>query len=203
MRMEELKRGFWGYQKESVYRCIASMEEEFSRRLLEKDEKASRAEEQFQARIAELAAELKAAREACEEQRRSHTSISDTLLKAQAYGQQLREETFHQEEETRRDIQRTAERQRAELAAYQEKLERLRGMFRTLLDELDGKAAMLEQQLKAAGDAAPQPTMSLFQRKPEGEPEQPEEPERGHPEPSDGTEQPEQEERESGSWKTV
>ena len=35
MRMEELKRGFWGYQKEGVYRCITSMEEEFSARLME------------------------------------------------------------------------------------------------------------------------------------------------------------------------
>ena len=36
MRMEELQTGFWGYQKEGVYKLIASMEESFSTKLMEK-----------------------------------------------------------------------------------------------------------------------------------------------------------------------
>lgn len=37
MRMEELQTGFFGYRKESVYQLIASMEESFSSKLMEKD----------------------------------------------------------------------------------------------------------------------------------------------------------------------
>ena len=34
MRMEELQTGFFGYRKESVYQLIASMEENFSSKLM-------------------------------------------------------------------------------------------------------------------------------------------------------------------------
>ena len=39
MRLDELKKGLWGYKKEDVYRYIVGMEEESSRKLAEKDAK--------------------------------------------------------------------------------------------------------------------------------------------------------------------
>lgn len=42
MKVEQLKRGLFGYQKQSVYRCIAEMEEGYSARLLEQEERGKR-----------------------------------------------------------------------------------------------------------------------------------------------------------------
>ena len=39
MQISELKKGFWGYRKEDVYQYISTLNEEFSKKLLEKDEK--------------------------------------------------------------------------------------------------------------------------------------------------------------------
>ena len=39
MRLDELKKGLWGYKKEGVYRYIMNLEEESSQKLAEKDEK--------------------------------------------------------------------------------------------------------------------------------------------------------------------
>ena len=83
MRMEELKRGFWGYQKEGVYRCITSMEEEFSARLMEKDAALAKLEEQYQARVRELEEALARAQEENRAQSRSQAAISEALLRAQ------------------------------------------------------------------------------------------------------------------------
>ena len=41
MNLDNLQKGFFGYKKSSVYEYISSMEEEFSERLLEKDEDLS------------------------------------------------------------------------------------------------------------------------------------------------------------------
>ena len=43
MQLDELKKGFWGYQKEGVFQYITAREEEFSRRLLEKEAQADQA----------------------------------------------------------------------------------------------------------------------------------------------------------------
>lgn len=36
MKLDQLKKGFWGYKKASVYEYITMMEEEFSEKLAEK-----------------------------------------------------------------------------------------------------------------------------------------------------------------------
>lgn len=44
--MDELKRGFWGYKKDSVYRYIVSMEEDASARVAEKEARLEKLEAQ-------------------------------------------------------------------------------------------------------------------------------------------------------------
>ena len=48
MTLGELKSGFFGFKKASVYQYITSMEEKFSSMLTAKDEEASKAAEQYQ-----------------------------------------------------------------------------------------------------------------------------------------------------------
>ena len=37
MRLEELKRGLWGYKKDAVFQYITEQEEAFSQKLMEKE----------------------------------------------------------------------------------------------------------------------------------------------------------------------
>ena len=156
MRMEELKRGFWGYQKKGVYRCITSMEEEFSARLMEKDAALAKLEEQYQARVRELEEALARAQEENRAQSRSQAAISEALLRAQDYAQKLREESQRQEETVRRDIAARAHRQQRELDAYQGELDRLRQTIRTLLEELDSRAGAVQGKLELLRAEAPE-----------------------------------------------
>ena len=53
MRLEELKKSFWGYQKDTVFRYITQQEEAFTQRLAEKDALRERMDQQAQSRITE------------------------------------------------------------------------------------------------------------------------------------------------------
>ena len=54
MNLDNLQKGFFGYKKSSVYEYISSMEEEFSERLLEKDEDTKKKEEEYKEKIRQL-----------------------------------------------------------------------------------------------------------------------------------------------------
>ena len=61
--MGELKRGFWGYKKDSVYRYIVSMEEDASARVAEKEARLEKLEAESKQQIAGLESALSALRE--------------------------------------------------------------------------------------------------------------------------------------------
>ena len=58
MKLDQLKKGFWGYKKASVYEYITMMEEEFSEKLAEKVTEQKTQEEQYRTQIAALEKEL-------------------------------------------------------------------------------------------------------------------------------------------------
>ena len=91
MRLEDLKKGFWGYQKEAVLQYIAAQEEACSLRLLEKDEQATQASLKAQARIQELEAEVQRLRQELGELRRMRDQIPQVMLDARASAQALQE----------------------------------------------------------------------------------------------------------------
>lgn len=70
MKTDELKTGFWGYKKFSVYQYINTLEEQFSAQLLEKDRESREALEQEQQRVRQLEQELEDLRRQMEEQQR-------------------------------------------------------------------------------------------------------------------------------------
>lgn len=63
MRLEELKKGFWGYQKDAVFQYITQQEEAFTQKMTEKDALLERTDRQAQARIQELEQENRALKE--------------------------------------------------------------------------------------------------------------------------------------------
>ena len=60
MRLEELKKGFWGYKTEEVFQYITDLESDFSRKLLEKDEQRKAEKTEALARVKELEQENRA-----------------------------------------------------------------------------------------------------------------------------------------------
>lgn len=172
MQMDHLKRGFFGYRKESVYRHIAEMEAEFSKRLMEKDAQAKQKEEELLGRIAALEAKVQSAEDECERHRSSQAAISGALLSAQAYADRLREQTLQEEEGARRRIAEREAEQARELDGYGEMLGRLRRSIHDLLEEMDGQVKGIQQEWElidcqpaALGQEPPHQVMTLFQRK--------------------------------------
>ena len=161
MRMEELRAGLFGYRKDSVYQLIASMEEDFSSKLMEKDTQHNRAMQDAQAKIADLEAELRTLREESLSSRRSQDMIAETLVDAQLYAQKLREESAAREQELRDRLQEEARRQSARLSDYARQLTQLRGTIQTLLQELDARAQEAEEQIASAAESAPDPELNL------------------------------------------
>lgn len=62
MRMEELKKSFLGYKKESVYNYIVSLEEEAARKMAQRDLEAEKVKQEYEKRVAELEKELETVR---------------------------------------------------------------------------------------------------------------------------------------------
>ena len=136
MKVEQLKRGLFGYRKQSVYRCIAEMEEGYSARLLEQEERGKQEAEQYRQKIRDLEEKN---RELCQERdqyKNKQMMIADTLLEARRYAEEEREETKKQEQKLRR-----------------------------ILELAEKKFETLEEQSSALLEAAPAGNMSLFTAK--------------------------------------
>lgn len=99
MTIKELKTGLFGYQKVGVCQYITDLEEQFAAKLAEKEEEARRAAEEYQKRIRALEEELQEARRDSDAQRADQLVIAGTLLEAQRYAGQLRQEAEQAKQE--------------------------------------------------------------------------------------------------------
>ena len=104
MRMDELKRGLWGYKKDSVYHYIVSIEEKASARLAEKDAKLEKMGAETKRQISELEAAIKALREENATLRENQTTVFSTMLEAQKYAEQLRADSDRQMQQFQRQL---------------------------------------------------------------------------------------------------
>ena len=155
MRIDELKKSIWGYKVSDVCQYLSAVESRHAERIAELQEQAAQAEEQAQKRIGELEAELAALRRENEALLEKRQLTFDTLLAAQAYARQAREETRQHEEEARQKVADEAGRQMSELNDYAAKISKMRDDFRALLEELDGRTADVQMQLQELQAAAP------------------------------------------------
>ena len=140
MRLDELKKGLWGYKKEGVYRYIMNLEEESSQKLAEKDEKMAQQEAQAQSRIGEL--------------ERSPILLA-TLLEAQRYAERLREESARREQKAQEELKTKICRQTQMLERYSDRVRQLREVLRDMLVEFDGKAEQTGQALASIQEQDP------------------------------------------------
>ena len=165
MKTEALKTGFWGYKKFSVCQYITAMEQEFSAKLLEQDEESRALLEQERQRSQALEEELNALREQYEAQRSEQLLIANTLVEAQRYAETLKAESEARAQEAEQRLQEELAKREQELEQYTERLNQLRELFRSMLQEMDGSAEHLLLQLQDI--KAPDRDISLFCRKPE------------------------------------
>lgn len=162
MRLEELKKGFWGYKREDVFRCITEQEEAFSQKLLEKDVQAEQAEQRARERIQELEQQVCSLQEELARLRDQQDYIARAILDARASAEALKAETRAQEEAARETVRRTLEEELVELEGYREKIGELHVFIRTTLETLDGQVQDLEQQVEKVSEAAPARNLTLF-----------------------------------------
>ncbi len=165
MTLDELRSGFFGYQKASVYRYITSLEEQFSSKLVEKDAAAKRAAEQYQEKINQLEQELQAVREQCETQKNEQMVIAHTLLDAQRYAEQMKQESAQKQQEAQRCLDEQVAEKNRELERYRSQVQELRKLFLSMLKEMDGTASQLEEKIQTVQADCPDQNLALFHRK--------------------------------------
>lgn len=164
MKLDELKKGWFGYQKASVYQYITTLEETCSAKLAQQEEQARQAEASYQARIRQLEEELSQLRQKYEKQQEETLMVSSVLLDAKRYANQMRQDAQEQDAQARQGLEQEYAQARGEIERCRQQAGRLRDLFRTLLEELDQKAEAYAEQtvvpeLPGGGN------LSLFQRK--------------------------------------
>lgn len=163
MRLEELKKGFWGYQKDAVFQYITQQEEAFTQKMTEKDALLERTDRQAQARIQELEQENRALKEELSRLREQQDQISQAILDARASAEALKAETRAQEESAREKIRQALEQDLAELARYREKAADLRKAVQAAMEGLGQQAEKMERETEELYEAAPKGNLTLFQ----------------------------------------
>ena len=163
MRLEELKKSFWGYQKDAVFQYITQQEEAFTQKLAEKDALLERTDRQAQDRIQELEQENGELKRELEGLRKQQDQISRAILDARASAEELKAESRAQEETAREEVRRALEGDLAELARYREEVADLRRAIQTAVKGLERQTEELEQRAEELYEAAPAGNLTLFQ----------------------------------------
>lgn len=162
MRLEELKKGLWGYQKEGVFQYITAQEEAFSQRLMEKDAQAEREAASAQKRIAELEQEVSTLRRELETLRGRQDMISSALLDARSCAEAMKAESQAQEAAARQTVQQKMQEDLACLEGCRKQIEELRRSIRAALQEMEKKTEELVQQAETLSEDTAEANLSLF-----------------------------------------
>lgn len=167
MRIEELKTGFWGYKKFSVYQYIADLEKTFSAKLLEKDQESHELLEKERARVHQLEEELHALQEKYDAQEKEQTLIAATLLEAQRHAELLKEQSEERERAARQRLKETLAQKDRELEQYDERIRQIRELVQSTLREMDDSTRRLAEEIGAVRAGAPCEDCSPICDKPE------------------------------------
>lgn len=163
MRLEELRKGLWGYRRDDVFKFITEMEDEAAKKLAEQGEAASEAENRAIRRAQELEKENRALRSEVDRLRAQQEQISMAILDARASAEALKAETRAQEEAARAAVRGTMEEELAELRRYAGKLAALRESIRSTLEGLERDVEEAEELVEAAAAASPAANLTLFE----------------------------------------
>ena len=163
MRLEELKKGFWGYKKEGVFQYLAELEQTYSQKLQERDERSAQAERQAQARLQTMEEENRSLKEELSGLRKQYDQISAAILDARTSAEAMKAETRAQEAAARETVRENLEADLSELERYRERVSALREDIHRALQGLEDQAEVLEQRVSALYEEAPQGNLTLFE----------------------------------------
>ena len=163
MRLEELKKGLWGYKKDEVIQYLSQQEELFAQKMAEKDAQLEQMNRQAQSRIQALEQENRALKEELTRLRVQQDQISQAILDARSSAERLKAESRAQEEAARETVRRMLEQDMAVLDGYRQQLADLRLAIQTAMKGLEQQTEAMEQQAEELLGAAPQGNLTLFQ----------------------------------------
>lgn len=165
MNVQELKTGFWGYQKTGVYRYITDMEEEFAKRLAQVEEERKKEAEDYRRQIQRQEEELEQLRRQCDQLSQSREAIAATLLNAQQFGEDLRQQARQKAQEEELRMEARAAAQSLKLDQYDQQLEQLRQAIGAALEKMEQSVEEVSAQVKQLRQEGEECNLSLFQRK--------------------------------------
>lgn len=144
MRLDEIRKGFWGYRQEDVRRFAAQLEAEAQAKC---EEALHRQREESDRHAAQLEEALRSALEENETLRAEQASVGDTLLQAQKYAQKIREEADEFERDAQARVQASVDRQLQELESYSAAADALKEQLHQLLKDTLGKTEDIKREL--------------------------------------------------------
>ena len=163
MRLEELKKGLWGYKKDAVFQYISQQEEQFTQKMAEKDAQLEQTSRQDRSRIQDLEQENRALKEELKRFRERHDQISQAILDARASAETLKAESRAQEEKARETVRQALEQDLAVLEGYRQQVADLHRAIQTAMKGLEQQAEEMEQQTDDLLESAPTGNLTLFQ----------------------------------------
>ena len=131
MRLEELRKGLWGYKKDAVFQYISQQEEQFTQKMAERDAQLERMSRQDRSRIQELEQENRALKEELTRLRAQQDQISQAILDARSSAEILKAESRAQEEKARETVRQALEQDLAVLESYRQQVADLHRAIRT------------------------------------------------------------------------
>ncbi len=165
MNPGKLRSGLFGFKKSSVYQYISEIEQDYSAKLVQRNDQAARESDEHLRRISQLEAELEEQKHSNEAIKSEKELIALALIDARRYAEAVKKEADDKAAEERKKLEAELDERKAELDRYHEQIVAVREMFQKLLRSMNEHAYSFEQQVKTAGEAAPERNMSLFERK--------------------------------------
>ncbi len=139
MNLNELKKGFWGYKRESVYEFISNINEEFSQKLIEKDNNNEKHLKELKDRIAELELELSVTKKENETYQKMQYAVSNSIIEAQNYALEMKNETKKIEMNLRTKADERYESETKKLDEYSVSIENIRKVLKETLSGIDSE----------------------------------------------------------------
>ena len=163
MRLEELKKGLWGYKRDAVFQYISQQEEQFTQKMVEKDAQLEQTSRQDRTRIQDLEQENRTLKEELTRLRAQQDQISQAILDARSSAETLKAESRAQEEKARETVRQALEQDLAVLEGYRQQVADLHRAIRTAMEGLEQQAEEMERRAEGLIEAAPQDNLTLFQ----------------------------------------
>ena len=138
MNITELKKSLFGYSKESVYRYISYLNQEFSQKLLEKDSVSDNLVKELQERNSALEKELESLRAENDTYKRMQSCISESIISAKNYENEIKDAAVLEGNRIRKTIEEETQRKEQLLKGYIETVEKYRASLVDILKEFEG-----------------------------------------------------------------